>query len=130
MKKKGYIIFISILLLSSIALSISIGLFTGSIFGSQKSLTKEEGTKARLITETCAEKTIETLKTNQNYTGSETLNIDNGTCEILTIEGSGNYNRVIKIKGKYKRSEKKIKIEIKTINPKTKIETWQEVKMF
>lgn len=74
----------------------------------------------------CAEEALMNLKDDTSYSGNEEINIGNGSCTILPIEG----NWTIKTIGTYQNQIKKVKIVATNINPKIAIDSWEEVADF
>jgi hypothetical protein len=129
-KSNGYIALISVLIISAVVLLVAINV---SLFGVSESdvATREyQSSKAFYLAMLCAEDSLMKLKEDINYSGNETLSIEGGECSILPIEGSGNFNRIIKTTGVFFNQIRKIKIEINRVNPKMEIRSWEEVSNF
>ena len=83
------------------------------------------------VLQSCAENALDKLKTDITYTGNESFLINGITCNILTISGSGNTNRILKVQAFNSTSiVKKVQIDINTINPYYIMNSWQEVPDF
>lgn len=125
--QKGYIALILVLIISGVTLLVAISANLLGISESDMGLQKSQSSQSFYLATLCAEDALMKLKDNLGYPGNETLSIDNGTCDILSVEGSGNQNRIIKTTGTYFNQTRKIKITINKVNPKTSIGSWQEV---
>jgi len=128
--QKGYIALISILIISGITLLIAISASLFGISESDMGLAKNQSSKAFYLVTLCTEDALMKLKDDLNYQGNETLTFDEGSCDILPLEGNGNQDRVIKTIGTAYNQTRKIKIEINRVNPKMEISSWQEVVSF
>lgn len=130
MDNQAYIALITILIISAFVLLIasSAGLF--GISESDMGLLENQSIESYYLANACAEYALERLKNNLNYSGEETLDIDDGSCYIYTPEGSGNEDRVIKVTGTIANQTRKIKIILETVNPGAEISSWQEVSSF
>ena len=129
-KKDAYIALITIIIISAVTLLIAA---SASLFGVSETdmgLIEDQSTQSYYLANACAEYSLEKLKNNINYTGNETIDIDNGSCYIYLPEGSGNENRTIKVTGTLANKTRKIKIIIEKINPSMIITSWQEVSEF
>jgi hypothetical protein len=131
---KGFVALISVLLLLAIAVTvITVGLSV-QIDRSKSSDTSMDAVQASANANLCAEFAISKLKDNlTTYTGNETLTTDlncGGSCQINTITGSGNTNRLITVSGVCNDITKKLSITISNVNPFTTIASWQEVADF
>jgi len=129
-QKQAYIALITILIISAVTLLIAV---SSSLFGISETdmgLIEDQSTQSYYLANACVEYSLEKLKNNINYTGNETLDIDDGSCYIYLPEGSGNENRTIKVTGTLANQTRKIKIIIEKINPSITISSWQEVSEF
>lgn len=127
---KGYIALTSILLISMIvmALVLSVSFLGIGEFG--MILTKNEAEEASFMADLCAEQALMKIESVLNYSGNESVTLGAMTCAILPIEGSGNFNRVVKTQSAVSGNTRKVKIEISQISPKMQISSWQEVADF
>ena len=92
-----------------------------------RSVQNSNSSRAFYLANLCAEDALMKLKDNLDYLGNESLIIDDDSCEILQVEGSGNSDRVVKTTGTVYNQIRKIKIEIAQVNPKMEITSWREV---
>ena len=128
--QKGYIALISILIISGIALFIAINASLFGISESDMGLQKNQSARAFYLATLCAEDALMKLKDDLDYSGDETLIVDEGSCAILPIEGNGNQDRVVKVSGIIYNQTRRIRIEITKVNPLMEISSWQEVVSF
>ncbi len=124
--KNGFIALLSLLILFLISLSIGIGLSLRSISRSKTIISIFHSSKAFYLANLCAEQALMNLKENVNYSGNETISIEEGSCQILPIEGKW----TIKVIGNFKNNKKKIKIIVNKVNPEIEIQLWQEISDF
>jgi len=129
-KERGYIALISVLIISAVLLLIACSSNLISIGESDMSLLENQSWQSFYLAAACAEHALVELKNNLKYTGNETLFFDNGTCDILPVEGKGSKNRVIKVSGTAYNQVRKIKIEINKVNPKMEIKSWTNITDF
>jgi len=127
---KGYIALISVLIISAVLLLITLSASHFGIGRSTMALQKNQATESYYLAQACGEETLMKLKEDLGYRGEEILNINGNACNILSVEGKGNKDRVIKVSSSTYNQFKKIKIEIKRVNPETEIKSWQEVANF
>lgn len=125
-KERGFIALITVLIISALALMVGIGLGLRAIdemeMGSQRSRSSETYYLANL----CAEDALMKLKENSSYSGDETINIGNGSCTILPVEG----NWTVKISASSDNQVKKMRLIISQIQPQMIIDSWEEVADF
>ena len=123
---KGFIALITVLIVLVVSLLIAINAGLLTISEIKTSLQENLSSRAYYFANLCAEQALIKLRENSSYQGSETINIENGSCTILPIEGSW----TIKVFGSASGQIKKIKIVLSQINPKITISSWQEVADF
>lgn len=126
-KKQGYVSIVTMVILMLIVLTVTISVITVQIDSNLSYRTNTDSAKARANADSCAEVAINKLKESTAYTGNETLTTDHGTCQIVSITGSGNTNRVINVKGDFNTVTRKVQISISQVNASTVISSWLEV---
>jgi len=124
---RGYIALITILIVSAVTLTVAISANLFGISEMNMGLDKIESQKAFYLANLCAEEAQVSLKNDLGYLGGETLSFGEGHCNIFPLEGSGNEDRIIKTGGVFRDKVRRIRIEIKEVNPEMKIRNWQEV---
>lgn len=128
--KEGFILLVSTVIISAVILLIVIG----ATFRSKEQVLAGFGylkiNQAFNMANLCAEVAIDKLQRILDYAGNETITVNGNSCSILNIEGSGNYNRIIKTQSTVSGYTKKIKVEIQQISFPIIITSWQEVADF
>lgn len=128
--QEGFIALISILIIGAIVLTISIGLSLRSIGETNMSLGGQESHKALALANLCAEQALMKLESTFNYTGNESVPVDGESCDILAIDGSGNFNRTIQTQSTVSNYTKKVRVVVSQISPTMQITSWEEVSDF
>jgi len=123
---RGFIALITIFIILSILLLLGLSFGFLAISETQMSLDKTQSSQAYFLANLCAEQVLMKLKENINYQGNETINIDNGNCQVLQIEGQW----IIKVQGNFQNDVKKMRISVSQVNPQMIIDSWQEVADF
>lgn len=124
---QGFIALTSILIIGALILVISVGLSLRSVSETQISLAQQEAHRALALANLCAEVALMKLESVLNYSGNETVNVDGLSCDIMSIEGSGNLNRIVKAKSTISGYTKKVKVVVSRISPVMQITSWEEV---
>jgi len=127
---KGFIALTSVLVLSAILLSITISVASRSISTAEISTGNSAKHKARILARSCAEHALVELQRTLNYSGNESLTIDGESCDILSISGTGNTNRVIQAKSEVFGYIQKLEIMVSEVSPDVTITSWDEVTSF
>ena len=122
----GFIALITIFIILAILLLLGLSFGLLAISETNMSLEKTKSSQAYFLANLCAEQALMKLKEDINYQGPETINIENGSCQILQIEGQW----IIKTIGNMQNNIKKMRISVSQINPKIIISSWQEVADF
>ncbi len=115
------------IILGVIGTSVSLSNLLLGIGSSRTSFNAQQAAEAKALASACAEQALDSLRQNTSYSGDETINLGNGSCDIQSIGGSGNSDRTIQVIGKINTIQRKIKIEITEVQPNMTISTWQEV---
>lgn len=123
---KGFVALTTVLIILAISLIFGLGISLLSISEMTMGLEKNFSSRAYYLANLCAEEALMKLKENSNYSGNETIAVDNGSCQILPVEG----NWQVKTVGNSQKQIKKMKIVISQINPQMIIQSWQEVADF
>jgi hypothetical protein len=124
--EKGLVALMGVMIISGIL--ITVGLSAGYLNSSQLILDfqRVQSQKSYYAANLCAEYALMELKKNANYSGGQTLNLEEGTCQILQVEGQW----TLKVSADVSNQIRKIKIIISRINPLIVINSWQEVPDF
>lgn len=122
----GFIALITVIIILAITLLIGLGFSLITISEAQMALQKNQSSQAYFLAYLCSEQALMKLKEDSNYTGDETLNLADGNCQILPIEGKW----IVKTIGNFKNQVKKIRVSIAQVNPQMIISSWQEVADF
>jgi predicted chitinase len=123
---RGFIALITIFIILAIALIMGISFSLLSAGESAMTLENFQSSRSYFLANLCAEEALMKLKENTNYSGNETINIEEGSCQILPIEGQW----IVKTAGNFQNQIKKIRISISQVNPEMVIDSWQEVADF
>lgn len=128
--RPGYILLISILAIGFISSAILASLLMLGINAGTMSLAVQESNQALALAQGCAEYALLELRKSPTYTGNEILPSTTGTCEVLTIGGVGNNNRLLCTEGQAGNAVRHLEIVVNQVLPQTKIYSWQEVAVF
>ena len=123
--KDGFITFTMVIIISAIALVTASAIILTATDSVSNATQLEQSKQAKALSDTCTENAINKLKQNNAYAGNETINLANGSCQILSISGSGNSNRNISTIGTMGVTIKKVNVIITTLNPFV-LQSWQE----
>lgn len=125
-KQKGFIAITTVIIISALVLMIGIGISLESIGEMKMGLQRSLSSQSYYLTNLCAEQTLMKLKENSSYLGDETINVENGNCTILPIEG----NWTIKVSAFSSGQVKKMKLVVSQIDPEIIVDSWEEVAEF
>ena len=123
----GYVFLLSVLAVGAIATTVTTAFLLLSLAMQQsgQSLTRSE--QAFGNAQTCAERALYSLFEDTEYSGSESITLNYGTCEIFTVGGSGNENRTVCTEGTYGGTTRRFEIFLERIVPSIELFAWQEV---
>lgn len=125
--QQGYVVLISLLIVSVVGLAIASSLMAISISGSRSSLERDQATAARYLADACAEYAISQLLDDNTYAGNEVRTLGDGTCTVRPVLGSGNTNRTVEILGTVDTTVRKIRVEIASLTPSVALTSWRDI---
>ncbi|MBI5037936.1 MAG: hypothetical protein HZC01_04525 [Candidatus Kerfeldbacteria bacterium] len=128
--QRGYVVLISMLIVSVVGLAIASSMMAISISGSQSSLERDQATSARYLADACAEYAISQLLDANTYAGNEVRTLGDGTCTIRPVLGTGNTNRTVETFGTVDTTIRKIRVEIASLTPNVALTSWRDVADF
>ncbi len=128
--KPGYILLISILIIGAVCSVILTSLLALGINALHVSLSVQQSNQALALAQGCADYALLQLRASPLYAGNEVLTYPTGTCEILTIGGIGNSNRLLCSEGQSGDATRKLELVVNQVLPQTKMYSWQEVANF
>lgn len=129
-KNKGFIAITSIIIISAILLSVSIGISYRSMARAQSNFSSSSYHEANYLSERCAEYALLELERTLGYSGEEEISTVEGSCNILEVLGNGNTNRIIMTTGTVLEHMAKTRIVISEIYPIMTISSWDTVADF
>jgi len=129
---RGFIALISILIISALIVLISVGVSLRSIGETNMALDEQEAHRALALADLCSEQALINLINDINYSGGETITVGDESCDIVSVDGVGNEDRIVKTESIVSGYTKKIKVEVAQISPTTTtvISSWEEVADF
>lgn len=128
--RNGYILLITILVIGAVASAILSSLMLLGISANHVSFSVLQASQSLANAQACAEYGLMKLRESPSYAGNEFLTVGADQCEILTVGGIGNNNRVLCAEGRVGDSIRRLEIVINQVLPQTKIYSWQEVAVF
>ncbi len=128
-KEKGFIVLTAVILVSALIVLFTVGILSTSVGELEKSTSKIRTEEAFFLANLCLEKAINELRKDPvNYIGNEgPIEIGEGYCNILEIEGDWGSGKIIKTEGVILDYTRNIKVEISSAAPQIIITNWQEV---
>lgn len=127
----GYIFLVSILILGTIAMTVTLSMLLLSISAEQNGQTVAQSGAAFDAAQTCIERAIRSLRADPTYAGRETISVSSGaTCEIKGIGSSGNYRRSICAEGRSGSNTRRIEAMLNALRPSVRVRSWREVPTF
>ncbi len=129
LKQRGYITLLGVLVLGVIGLAITLFVLSFGLNSYKNSSVVEYSVKSRFLADLCAEKALQQIKDDPNFSGNFSTNLFGGSCSYTVIKFTGE-NREVRASGNYKNVVRKVKIIIDKINPNINIVLWFEVSDF
>jgi len=130
MRQRGFIALISMLTIGAIVLAVAVGVSVRSLGENERVFGQGESAEARALSDACAETALYKLQSVFNYAGEENIMIGGGSCDILTVSGTGNTNRIVQASSTASGYTRKVSVTVAEISPVMRISTWEEVADF
>lgn len=124
MKEKGFSTLFVTIILGSIALSMAVWISTSSFWSIQEGIDTKIVEQTKALANACAEVALDVIRLNPSYTGTDTLSIDDNSCQYI-IANIGGFDRRVEIIATIKNITKEIEIQTEGLNP-IRINTWKE----
>lgn len=125
-KEQGYIALLSILIIGAVALAIALNLLLTGSDASRSTLYGQQSAQARSLAVACAEEALQLMHDTTTFTGTNTLNIGQGSCSY-TVANTGGSSRTIDTTATVGTVVRKIKIYATISSSSISITSWQEV---
>lgn len=126
----GFIALVSTLVIAGVVLSVGALVMVLGLSATRTTSTLNQSIQARALANACAERALNQLQQDLSYVGGETVTLGSGSCQVMTVLGSGNINRTIQVKGTVGTVVRKVKIEVMQVNPTVQFSSWREVASF
>ncbi len=126
-QQSGYVFLLSVLVLGAVATAVVGSFLILGIASLQTGQSLEKSSQAFAFAQTCAERALNNIFDDIEYTGNESLTFEEGTCDILVIGGSGNNNRTICTEGTSKNATRRLQIIVERVLPSISVYSWEEV---
>lgn len=125
----GYVMLVSVLVVGAIGVAVSVSLLLLGLSASRTSFSLEQSNQAKSLANACAEKALQQIRDLTSFSGTDVLNLGQGSCTYTVTAGSEE-NRTIEAYGSIDTILRRVKITIDQINPIVNIVSWQEVSEF
>ncbi len=129
-KIKGFIALTSVLILSVIFLSVTVSMATRAISGAFITTAVIERDTAEQYAMACVEHALMELQRTVDYSGDDSIELDGGACEILTIEGSGVGDRTLQVESTVGSHVYRAEMVIESVSPQLLITSYERVAQF
>lgn len=123
--EKGYVMLVSMLVISAIGLSTVVSLVLLGVGSSRTSASLEQSNKAKATANACAESALQQIWNWDSYVGSSNLVLESGTCSYV-VDGAVT-PKVIQVSGVAGSVVRRISITIDQLHPYLHIDSWKEI---
>jgi hypothetical protein len=127
--RKGYIAFISVIVISAIGVALMLSVITAGINASKTDFALQQLSSARSMAFSCAEEALQQIVITSTTTGSGNLTVASGTCRYTILSTNGQ-NIVIQSVGLMGTVTSKVQVVIATTTPVMSLSSWEEVADF
>lgn len=125
-QENGYIALLAVLIVGAVALAISLGVLLTSTDIQRSVLIEQQSAQARSLARACAEEGLQQIHDNNNFTGTNTLTLGQGSC-TYTVTTTGSSTRSIASSGIINNVVRKCQVYATIGSSSISITSWQEV---
>lgn len=127
--KKGYIAFISVVIISAIGVSLMLSVITAGVNASKTDFALQQLSAARGMASSCAEEALQQIFETGTTSSSGSLVIASGTCSYLILSNNGQ-NITIRSTGLLGTVTSKVLVTVASTTPFLSLSSWEEVADF
>lgn len=128
--RPGYVFLLTVLVTGVIAATSALSLMLLAWAAEQNGYLFGQTAQAYEYAQTCAERTLRTLRSDLSYAGNETFSFARGSCKVYALNGTGNNDRSVCISGTVGSAMRRVEIVVSQVRPTTLISSWEEVGSF
>lgn len=123
---KGFALLYMVLIMGAIMLGLLLSFAAIGIGSLRTSQSMSSGAGAGATASGCAEYALNYLRSNKNWTGTNTISLVGGSCQYAIANTGGN-TRQLEIVGTRSNYTKKMRITVTALTPRIVIGAWQEI---
>lgn len=124
--QKGYVALLSVLIMGAVSLSVGLALLLQGADSQRQTLVLQQSMQARGLAQACAEEALQQMYTSNSFTGTNTMNLGQGSC-TYAVTSTGGSNRTIDTSGIVNDVVRRIKIHATITTSIISVISWQEV---
>jgi hypothetical protein len=124
---QGFMALTSVLALSAVFLALSINMASQAVSGSKANSASYASDKAQILAESCVEYALTELQRSVSYSGSESIQIGDDSCDILSVGGTGNSDRLIQTQSTVLGYTYRLEVLVALIDPAVVITSFEPV---
>lgn len=128
--RSGYVFLISVLVIGAIAAATTISLLLLAGAAQRSAAATQQAVQASENARSCAERTIRALRANLAEAGESIISLQQGSCSIQAIGGSGNGPRTVCVQGRSGDAVRRLEVQVEKLFPAVIISQWREVTAF
>jgi hypothetical protein len=123
--ERGYVALLAVLIVGAASTAVAVALLTIGVDSQRSALVAMRAVQARGLASTCAEEALQEIHDATSYTGTNTLNLGQGSC-TYTVTNAGGVNRTITASGTVDTVVRRVALSI-SVGSTITVTSWQEV---
>ena len=129
-KYSGFVSVVSVIILLAVVSVVILTIYSSQMTRIQSNRMIQNEIVTRANATSCAEIALSRLRLDINYSTSETIPLDYGSCTIVRVVNTGGDNRNLEVSGTYDTHVKRFEINLQKIANRIEVSSWQEVADF
>lgn len=116
-----------LLIIGGAALGLTVSLLSFGLLSTKNTANFQEAVQVRFLADACLEEALQRIRATTGFLGSGTLTVGGGTCLYQVVPGAGGgERRTITVLASRGLMTRRVRAEVRAINPRIIVTTWAE----
>lgn len=124
--QNGYVALLGVLIIGAVSTAVGLALLMAGVDGQRGAYVLQRSHQARGLLQACAEEALQVVHDDTNYTGTNNLNLGQGSC-TYTVANTGGSNRTITVSATVNSVVRRAEVYVTIGASSISITSWKEV---
>lgn len=122
----GYVALLAVLIIGAVSTAVGLALLMAGVDGQRSAYVLQRSQQARGLLHTCAEEALQVIHDTTTYTGTNNLNLGQGSC-TYTVTNTGGSNRTITVSATVNTVVRRAEVYVTIGASSISVTSWKEV---